>query len=156
MGYVKAFSESKKRFGKIKDALDEAENGGYGVVMPTIDEMNLDEPSLIKQGGKYGVKIKASAPSLHIMKIDVSTEVSPIVGNEKQGEDFVKYLKEKFEQDPSELWDTNMFGKSLHDMVSDGLSDKLTAMPKEAQGKMRKTVTRIVNENKGGLICILL
>lgn len=156
MGYIKTFSESKKRFGKIKAALDEAETEGYGVVLPTMDEMNLEEPALIKQGGKYGVKLKASAPSLHIMKIDVSTEVSPIVGTEKQSEDFVKYMKEKYEDNPASLWETNMFGKSLHDLVSDGLSDKLTAMPKEAQGKMRKTVTRIVNENKGGLICILL
>ena len=156
MEYIKTFSESKKRFGKIKAALDEAETDGYGVVLPTMDEMSLEEPSVIKQGGKYGVKLKASAPSLHIMKIDVSTEVSPIVGTEKQSEDFVKYMKEKYDDNPASLWETNMFGKSLHDLVSDGLSDKLTAMPKEAQGKMRKTVTRIVNENKGGLICILL
>ena len=156
MEYVKTFSESKKRFSKIKDALFAAENEGYGVVLPTMEETDLEEPALIKQGGKYGVKLKATAPSLHIMKIDVCTEVSPMVGNEKQGEDFVNYLKEKYEQNKGELMDTNIFGKTLHDMLAEGLSDKLSSMPKEAQGKMRKTVTRIVNENKGGLICILL
>ena len=156
MGYLKTFSEAKRKYAKIKDALSEAEENGYGVVLPTVDEMNLEEPVLVKQGGRYGVKLKASAPSLHIMKVDVSTEVSPIVGTEKQGEDLIKYISEKFEDNPSGIWETNMFGKSLHDLVSEGLNDKITAMPKDAQGKMRKTVTRIVNENKGGVICILL
>ena len=156
MSYIKGFSQAKKRFSKIKEALSEAENSGYGVVLPTIDEMNLEEPVLVKQGGKYGVKLKASAPSLHIMKVDVSTEVSPIVGTEKQGEDLINYITSRFEDNPQGIWDTNMFGKSLHDLVKEGLSDKLTGMPKEAQNKMRKTLTRIVNENKGGLICILL
>lgn len=156
MGYIKSFSSSKRKFSKIKDALEEAEESGYGVVCPTLDEMNLEEPVLVKQGGRFGVKLRASAPSLHIMKVDVSTEVSPIVGNEKQGEDLVKYISEKFEDNPAGIWETNMFGKSLHDLVSEGLNDKINAMPKDAQGKMRKTVTRIVNENKGGVICILL
>jgi len=118
--------------------------------------MNLEEPELVKQGGRYGVKLKASAPSLHIMKVDVATEVAPIVGTEKQGEDLINYIMSKFEDNPQGIWETNMFGKSLHELVKEGLNDKLTAMPKEAQGKMRKTLTRIVNENKGGLICILL
>ena len=156
MNYIKGFSVSKKRFAKIKDALSEAEENGYGVVLPTIEEMNLEEPELVKQGGRYGVKLKASAPSLHIMKVDVATEVAPIVGTEKQGEDLINYIMSKFEDNPQGIWETNMFGKSLHDLVKEGLNDKLTAMPKEAQGKMRKTLTRIVNENKGGLICILL
>lgn len=156
MSYIKGFSDSKKRFAKIKDALSEAEENGYGVVLPTIEEMNLEEPELVKQGGRYGVKLKASAPSLHIMKVDVATEVAPIVGTEKQGEDLINYIMSKFEDNPQGIWETNMFGKSLHELVKEGLNDKLTAMPKEAQGKMRKTLTRIVNENKGGLICILL
>ena len=140
----------------MKSALDDAKNNGYGVVLPTLDELDLEEPALVKQGGKYGVKLKASAPSLHILKVDVCTEVSPIVGTEKQGEDLVNYLMSQFEDNPSGIWQTNMFGKSLHDLVNEGLAGKLNAMPKEAQGKMRKTLTRIVNENKGGLICILL
>ncbi len=156
MSYIKDFSEQKKKFVKIKDALSEAEEKGYGVVLPTIEEMNLEEPMLVKQGGRYGVKLKASAPSLHIMKVDVSTEVAPTVGTEKQGEDLVNYIMQKFQDNPQAIWDTNMFGKSLHDLVNEGLTSKLTAMPKEAQGKMRKTLSRIVNENKGGIICILL
>ena len=156
MCYIKSFAEEKKKYQKIKDALFEAEQNGYGVVLPTIDEMDLAEPVLVKQGGRYGVKLKATAPSLHIMKVDVSTEVAPIVGTEKQGEDLINYLMGKFEDNPAGIWETNMFGKSLHDLVNEGLADKLTAMPKEAQTKMRKTLTRIVNENRGGIICILL
>lgn len=154
--YIKTFSQSKKKFAKIKDALEKAENDGYGVVVPTSDEMNLEEPVLVKQGGRYGVKLKASAPSLHIMKVDVATEVSPIVGTEKQGEDLIDFIMNKFKDDPSKIWQTDMFGKSLQDLVNEGVSGKINAMPKDAQNKMRKTATRIVNENKGGLICILL
>ena len=156
MNFVKSFAGSRKEYLKIKDALKDAIDNGYGVVAPTIDEMVLDEPQLVKQGGRYGVKLKAAAPSLHIMKVDVSTEVSPYVGTEKQGEDIVNSLMEKYESNPSELWDTNIFGKSLHDLVKDGLESKLSAMPLDARLKMRKTLTRMVNENKGGMICILL
>jgi len=156
INYIKSFAEEKRKFVKIKDALKCAEEDGYGVVLPTVEEMNLEEPILVKQGGKYGVKLKASAPSLHIMKVDVSAEVSPIVGTEKQGEDLINFIMTKFEDNPSGIWETNMFGKSLHDLVNEGLAGKLTAMPKDAQGKMRKTLTRIVNENRGGILCILL
>ena len=156
INYIKSFAAEKRKFAKIKDALSDAEENGYGVVLPTIEEMNLEEPVLVKQGGRYGVKLKASAPSLHIMKVDVSTEVAPTVGTEKQGEDLVNYIMNKFEDNRAGIWETNMFGKSLHDLVNEGLAGKLTAMPKETQGKMRKTLTRIVNENKGGIICILL
>ena len=156
MSYIKSFSDNKRKFQKVQDALLSAEENGYGVVLPTLEEMNLEEPVLVKQGGRYGVKLKASAPSLHIMKVDVATEVAPIVGTEKQGEDLINYIMNKFEDNPAGIWETNMFGKSLHDLVNEGLVGKLTAMPKEAQGKMRKTLTRIVNENKGGIICILL
>lgn len=156
MSYIKGFSKEKKRYQKIKDALNQADEDGYGVVLPTVDEMNLEEPVLVKQGGRYGVKLKASAPSLHIMKVDVSTEVAPTVGTEKQGEDLVNYIMTKFEDNPQGIWETNMFGKSLHDLVNEGLAGKLTALPKDAQGKMRKTLTRMVNENRGGMICILL
>ena len=154
--FVKDFSASKRKFIKIKDALSDAEENGYGVVLPSFDEMNLEEPVLVKQGGRFGVKLKASAPSLHIMKVDVSTEVSPIVGTEKQGEDLINFIMNKFEDNPAGIWETNMFGKSLCDLVKEGMAGKINAMPKDAQNKMRKTMTRIVNENKGGLICILL
>ncbi len=156
MSFIKSFASEKRKFVKIKDALESAETDGYGVVLPTLEEMNLEEPELVKQGGKYGVKLKASAPSLHIMKVDVKTEVAPIVGTEKQGEDLINYIMTKFEDNPAGIWETNMFGKSLHDLVNEGLAGKLTALPKDAQGKMRKTLTRMVNENKGGMICILL
>ena len=156
MSYIKSFANEKRKFSKIKDALYDAEEKGYGVVLPTIDEMNLEEPVLVKQGGRYGVKLKASAPSLHIMKVDVSTEVAPTVGTEQQGEDLVNFIMNKFQDNPAGIWETNMFGKSLHDLVNEGLAGKITAMPKEAQGKMRKTLTKIVNESKGGIICILL
>ncbi len=156
MSYIKSFSSSKKKFEKVKTALADAEQNGYGVVLPSLEEMNLEEPVLVKQGGRYGVKLKASAPSLHIMKVDVSTEVAPIVGTEKQGEDLINYLMGSFEDNPAGIWETNMFGKSLHDLVNEGLTSKLNSMPNETQGKMRKTLTRIVNENKGGIICILL
>ncbi|MBR5192442.1 MAG: stage IV sporulation protein A [Clostridia bacterium] len=156
INFIKTFSEEKRKYEKIKTALQVAETDGYGVVLPTMEEMNLEEPVLVKQGGKYGVKLRASAPSLHIMKVDVSSEVSPIVGTEKQGEDLVNYLMGEFKDNPNGIWQTNLFGKSLHDLMNEGLSSKLNGMPKEAQGKMRKTLTRIVNENKGGIICILL
>ncbi len=154
--YIKEFSNEKRKYQKIRTALEDAEQNGYGVVLPTIDEMNLEEPVLVKQGGRFGVKLKASAPSLHIVKVDVNTEVAPTVGTEKQGEDMVNFIMNKFQDNPSAIWETNMFGKSLHDLVNEGLAGKLTAMPKEAQGKMRKTLTKIVNENRGGIICILL
>ena len=156
MNFIKTFAEERKKYEKIKNALLLAESDGYGVVLPTIEEMNLEEPILVKQGRKYGVKLKASAPSLHIMKVDVSSEVSPLVGNQKQGEDMVNYLMNEFKDNPNDIWQTNLFGKSLHDLMNEELSSKLNGMPKEAQGKMRKTLTRIVNENKGGIICILL
>lgn len=156
MSFIKSFSYSKRHYDKIKSALFDAEENGYGIVNPTIDDMNLEEPVLVKQGGKYGVKLRASAPSLHIMKIDVETEVAPIVGTEKQGEDLCNYLLKKFEDNPKGIWHTDMFGKSLHDLVSEGLNGKVFSLPKDAQGKMRKTLTRMVNENKGGMICILL
>lgn len=156
MSYIKSFSKEKRKYEKIKNALSEAEESGYGVVLPSVDEMDLEEPVLVKQGGKYGVKLKASAPSLHIMKVDVAAEVSPIVGTEKQGEDLINYIMNKFEDNPAKIWDTNMFGKSLYDLMNEGLNGKLNSMPKDTQGKMRKTLTRIVNENKGGVLCILL
>jgi stage IV sporulation protein A len=154
--YIKTFSDNKIKFAKLQNALKDAEENGYGVVFPTIDEMNLEEPVLVKQGGKYGVKLKATAPSLHIVKVDVGAEVSPIVGTEKQGEDLVNFIMSKFEDNPQGIWETNLFGKSLYDLVGEGLSGKINAMPKDAKIKMRKTLNRIINENKGGLICILL
>ncbi|HAJ77451.1 MAG TPA: stage IV sporulation protein A, partial [Clostridiales bacterium] len=136
---LKDLSHAKKEYDKLKVALDEVEETGYGVVVPSMEEMTLEDPEIVKQGSKFGVRLKASAPSLHIMKVDINTEVSPIVGTEQQSEELVKYLLSQFENNPQGIWGTEMFGKSLHELVNEGLSSKLNAMPKQAQGKMRKT-----------------
>lgn len=156
VSYLKQLAYAKSEFDKMKEALRQVEETGYGVVSPKMEEMKLEEPELVKQGSRYGVRLKASAPSLHIMKVDVETEISPIVGSEQQGEDLVKSLLKEFENNPQGLWETNMFGRSLHSLVNEGLNKKIVAMPIEAQKKMRKTLGRIVNEGKGGIICILL
>jgi len=156
VSYIKQLSVAKREYDKLKDALVQVEQTGYGVVSPKMEEMTLEEPQVVKQGSRYGVKLKASAPSLHIMKVDVETEISPIVGSEQQGEDLVNYLLKEFESNPQGIWETNMFGKSLHSLVNEGLNKKIVQMPQEAQKKMRKTLSRIVNEGKGGIICILL
>ncbi|MDR0850226.1 MAG: stage IV sporulation protein A [Christensenellaceae bacterium] len=156
VSFLKKLSHAKVEYDKIKDALLQVEEHGYGVVSPRLDEMKLEEPEIVKQGSRYGVRLKASAPSLHMMKVDVETEISPIVGTEQQSEDIVRFLLKEFESDPKGLWETNMFGKSLHTLVNEGLNNKLVQMPVEAQKKMRRTLGRIVNEGKGGIICILL
>ena len=156
LAYVRKQREAGEAYEKLKFALQEVEETGYGIVRPTLDDMCLDEPQIMKQGGRFGVRLKASAPSLHIMKVDVETEVSPIVGTEQQGEEMVRYLMSEFESNPQNIWDTNIFGKSLSSLVSEGLKNKLTAMPADARNKLRKTVFRIVNEGKGGVVCILL
>lgn len=153
---VKDLSHAKIEYDKIKEALEQVETDGYGVVSPKMEEMRLEEPEIVKQGSRYGVRLKASAPSLHIMKVDVETEICPVVGSEQQSEDIVKYLLQEFENNKSGIWETNMFGKSLHSLVNEGLNKKIVQMPPEAQKKMRKTLSRIVNEGKGGIICILL
>lgn len=156
INYIKQLSYAKQEYDKLKEALYQVEQTGYGVVSPKINELTLEEPEIVKQGSRYGVKLKASAPSLHIMRVDIQTEISPIVGSEQQSSDLVKYLLKEFENNPQGIWETNMFGKSLHDLVTEGLNNKLVQMPVEAQNKMRKTLGRIVNEGKGGIICILL
>ncbi|NCB48578.1 MAG: stage IV sporulation protein A [Clostridia bacterium] len=154
--YIKKLAYAKGEYDKFSEALSQVEETGYGVVSPKIEEMTLEEPEMVKQGSRYGVRLKASAPSWHIMKVDVETEISPIVGSEQQSEELVKYLLKEFENNPKSLWDTNMFGKSMHSLVNEGLNKKIVQMPVEAQRKIRKTLSRIVNEGKGGIICILL
>ena len=149
-------SSTKKKYDKIADALDEVNRKGYGIVTPSMDELILDEPEMVKQGSRFGVKLKATAPSLHIIKANIETEVSPIVGSEKQSEELVNYLLSGFENDPQKIWTTNIFGKSLHELVNEGLQTKLAKMPEEAQMKLQETLERIVNEGSGGLICIIL
>jgi stage IV sporulation protein A len=156
MSYVRDTARAKSEYDKLKGALDEVNENGYGVVTPTMDQMELAEPEIMKSGNRFGVKLKASAPSLHIMRVDIETEVSPIVGTEQQSEELVKYLLSEFENDPKGIWDTDMFGKSLHLLVKENLNNKLHSMPVDTQKKMRKTIQRIVNEGKGGVLCILL
>ena len=156
VSYIKQLSVAKKYYEKFKDALDQVNETGYGIVHPTLDEMTLEEPKIIKQGGKFGVKLQASAPSLHIMKVDLKTEVNSLVGSEQQSEELVNYLMSEFENNPQSIWETKMFGTSLNHLVNEGLHNKLVAVPIETMKKMRKTLGRIVNEGKGGVICILL
>lgn len=146
----------KKKYDKIAVALDEVDRKGYGIVTPSIDELILNEPEMVKQGSRFGVKLKATAPSLHIIKANIETEVSPIVGSEKQSEELVNYLLSGFESDPQKIWNSNIFGKSLHELVNEGLQAKLAKMPEEAQMRLQETLERIVNEGSGGLICIIL
>lgn len=146
----------KKEYSRVKGALDEVEATGYGIIMPDIEELRLEEPEIVKQGGRYGVRLKASAPSIHLMKADITTEVSPIVGSEKQSEDLVMYLLSGFEEDPVKIWDSNIFGKSLHDLVNEGLHAKLARMPVDARMRVQETVERVINEGCNGLVCILL
>lgn len=129
---------------------------GYGLVPPSLEELTLEEPEIVRQGGRFGVRLKASAPSLHFIRADIQTEVSPIVGTERQSEELIKYLLEEFESDPAKIWETNIFGKSLHELVKEGLSNKLMRMPEDAQFKIQETLQRIINEGSGGLICIIL
>lgn len=150
------YSSIKAKYDKIAIALEEVNVKGYGIVTPQIEELKLEEPEIVKQGSKYGVKLKASAPSIHMIKADIETEVSPIVGSEKQSEDLVKYLLSEFENDPKQIWQSNIFGKSLHELVNEGLHNKLYRMPDEAQMKIQETLERIINEGSGGLICIIL
>jgi stage IV sporulation protein A len=156
MPLLKELTGIKKKYQKIEHALEEVEATGYGIVMPTLDELQLEEPEIVKQGGKYGIRLRASAPSIHLMKADIQTEVSPIVGSEKQSEELVMYLLREFEESPQKIWQSNIFGKSLHELVNEGLQNKLHKMPTEARMKIQETLERIINEGCGGLICFIL
>ncbi len=151
-----SFAQTKKEYDKISYALECAKATGYGIVTPSMEDLILDEPEMVKQGSKFGVKLKATAPSLHIIRANIETEVSPIVGSEKQSEELVNYLLSEFESDPQKIWESNIFGKNLHELVNEGLQNKLSRMPEDAQGKLQETLERIVNEGSGGLICIIL
>lgn len=146
----------KREYDKMAYAIHEVKEKGYGIVTPTMDELELEEPEMLKQGTRFGIKLKAKAPSIHMIRADIETEVAPIVGSEKQSEELVNYLLSEFESDPKKIWESNIFGKSLHELVNEGLQNKLTRMPEDAQGKIQETLERIINEGSGGLICIIL
>ena len=151
-----SFANIKKEYDKVASALQEVNTKGYGIVSPTIDELILEEPEMVKQGSRYGVKLRAKAPSIHMIRADIETEVSPIVGSEKQSQELVESLLSEFESDPKKIWESNIFGKSLHELVNEGLQTKLMKMPVDAQDKLQETLERIINEGSGGLICIIL
>lgn len=156
MQSVSELAQMKKSYDRIKDALDEVEATGYGIVMPTMDELSLEEPEIMRQGGKYGVRLRASAPSIHMMKATINTEVAPLVGSESQSEDLVMYLLKEFEENPTQIWQSNIFGKSLHELVNEGLHNKLFRMPSDARMKIQETLEKVINEGCSGLICIIL
>ncbi len=156
MSKLKELAFAKREYDRIASALESVKKTGYGVVMPSLEEMTLENPEIVKQGSHYGVKLKASAPSLHVMQVDVSAEVSPVMGAEQQSEEMVKNMLSSFEGNPKGIWETDMFGKSMHVLVNEGINNKITSMPSDTQKKMRKTLTRIINEGKGGVICIIL
>lgn len=156
MNNIVSLAKIRKEYSRIKNALDEVEATGYGIVMPGIEELKLEEPEIMKQGGRYGVRLRASAPSIHMLKADITTEVSPIVGSEKQSEDLIMYLLSEFEEDPVKIWDSNIFGKSLHELVNEGLHTKLSRMPNDARMRLQETLEKVINEGCNGLICIIL
>ena len=156
MPQILELARVKKKYEKIEQALNEVEATGYGIVMPTLSELTLEEPELIKQGGKYGIRLRATAPSIHMMRADIMTEVAPIVGSEKQSEELVEYLLNDFDENPEKIWESNIFGKSLHELVNEGLHNKLYKRPADARQKLQITVERIINEGCSGLICFIL
>lgn len=154
--FITEMAKVQKKYSKLEYALQQVEQTGYGIVFPSVEELTLKEPEIMKQGGRFGVRLKANAPSIHLIKAQIETEINPIVGSEKQSEDLVNYLLSEFETDPVKIWESNIFGKSLHDLVNEGLNTKLNKMPDDARFKLRETLERIINEGSGGLICIIL
>lgn len=153
---LKNLAKIRKEYQRVEYALHEVRVKGYGVVTPQMEEMALDEPEIIRQGNRFGVKLRASAPSIHMIRADIETEIAPLVGTEEQSEELVNYLLKEFENEPAKIWESNIFGKSLHELVSEGLHNKLIKMPEDAQVKLQETLQRIINEGSGGLICIIL
>ena len=141
---------------KVAAAMEEVRATGYGIVIPEAEELELEQPEIIKQGGRYGVRLRAKAPSIHMIRADIQAEVSPIVGSEKQSEDMLGFLLEDFEGAPEKIWQSNIFGRSFHELINEDLATKLKHMPEDAREKMRLTLERILNEGSGGLICIIL
>ncbi|HHW02960.1 MAG TPA: stage IV sporulation protein A [Thermoanaerobacterales bacterium] len=156
MKLMKELTVAKKAYDKVAKALEDVQKVGYGIVPPQLNELTLKEPEIIRHGSKFGVKLKAVAPSIHMIRADIQAEVSPIIGTEKQSEELINYLINEFENNPAKIWETNIFGKSLNDLVREGIQNKLFSMPESAQSKLQETLQRIVNEGSGGLICIIL
>ena len=156
MELLTELAEVRKAYDKVAPALIAARETGYGIVLPTVEELELEDPEIVRQGGRYGIRMRASAPSIHMIRADVSTTVSPIVGNEKQSEEMVNYLLRQFEGDTGKIWESNIFGRSFNEIAGEDLQAKLKRMPPDAQAKLREALERIINEGGGGLICIIL
>jgi stage IV sporulation protein A len=153
---LREFAYAKREFDKVRDALASVRATGYGVVHPCMEDLILEEPEPVRQGLMYGVKLRAQAPSYHFIRADINAEVTPIIGTAKQGEELVQYLLQQLEDDPQKLWEFDIFGKSLQELVQEGIKSKLYRMPDEAQMKLQETLSRIINEGSGGLICIII
>ncbi len=153
---IKMLSALKKEYDKISGALQDVKRKGYGVVTPAFSEITLEKPEVFKQGSRYGIKLRAKGESIHLIKADVETEVSPIIGNEEQSHEFIDNLIADYEDEPEKIWDLNIFGRTLSSMVNDGMQNKIYRMPEDAQMKLQETLQKIVNEGSGGLICIIL
>ena len=148
--------DDEYEFEKYSKAIDELEENGYGIVLPDVNAMSIEEPQIIRQSGSFGIKLKANAPSIHMIKANIQTEINPIVGTEEQSEELVKYIMNEFEEDPNKMWDLNIFGKSLHELLNDGLHTKLSHLSDDSREKLSETLSRVINEGSGGLICIIL
>ena len=153
---MKELVRAKAEYDRVADALESVRSTGYGMVAPSMDELELMEPEIVRQGSRFGVRLKANAPSLHMIRVDIQTEVSPIVGTEKQSEELVQSLLSEFESNRTGIWETEIFGKSLNDLVREGMSSKLTRMPEDVRMKIQESLQKIINEGNGGMICILL
>jgi stage IV sporulation protein A len=147
---------AKREYDKVAHAIKMVRTTGYGVAAPSVEEMTLDEPELIKQGSRFGVRLKATAPSIHMIRVNVQSEFAPIIGSERQSEELVNYLMKDFENDPLRIWDSDIFGRSLNSIVREGIQAKLSMMPENARYKLQETLERIINEGSGGLIAIIL
>ncbi|WP_128894450.1 stage IV sporulation protein A [Longirhabdus pacifica] len=150
------FSKAKREYDRFESALEMVKATGYGISAPVVEEMSLDEPQLIRQGSRFGVRLKATAPSIHMVRVDVESEFAPIIGTEKQSEELVRYLMQDFEDNPAKIWESDIFGRSLHSIVQEGINGKLSHMPDNARNKLQETLGRIINEGSGGLIAIIL
>lgn len=156
MNYVKELNVAKENYRKLKEGLFEAYENGYGIVVPEECDLSLSDPEVVKRGGRYGVKIKANTSCMHLIKINLDAEVSPISGTEKQCKDFAEFIKTEYQENPNKVWKTDVFGKPLSSLVSDEIVNKINGMKENTKNKMRKTVTKIVNEGRGNVLCILL
>ena len=156
MKYVCTLSKSYREYEGIRSAMGQVKEDGYGIVTPTVEDMEMSEPELVKKGGQYGIRIKAGAPSYHIVRVDVDTEICPAIGTAQQSQELVKSMLAEYENDKKAIWQTNLFGMSVSDLIRDDLNGKLGNIPADTRKKLRKTMTRIVNEGKGGVLCILL